>query len=378
MVQKNLNIAFVLKDANWYGGINYLKSLTDAILLLKRKNIKLYLYTPTSNEFNFLKNFDIPIIKSFFLNRSVINRIINKLSFFFFNKNIFVEYIFKKNKINILSHSNYSNLDNIKTVSWISDFQYLHYPKFFGKLIIDRNKKLHNYLIKNSHEVIISCKYSMKDFIKRYKPYKKKAHILRFVPSIVLPKNLLSFYSLKKKYNINEDFYFIPNQFWKHKNHECLFKALSHLNSKNISPNIVMAGKFQDYRNPKYIIKIRKFLDSKKIKNLVYLGELDYIEICTLLYNCKAVINPSFFEGWSTTVEESKLYDKVCILSNIPTHLEQNPKKGIFFDPKNFKQLSKIIENLEKKKIDRSIFNKKRYVNARKKFAREYLNIIQS
>ena len=106
------------------------------------------------------------------------------------------------------------------------------------------------------------------------------------------------------------------------------------------------------------------------------MGELKYIEICSLLYNCKAVINPSFFEGWSTSVEESKIYNKTCILSNIPTHLEQKPRNGIFFNPNNFKELAKVIQKLEKKKSNNSKFNKKKYVNKKKKFAIKYLEIL--
>ena len=261
-------------------------------------------------------------------------------------------------------------------MSWIGDFQYIHYPTFFGKLIVERNKALHDDLVKNSNKVIVSCDFSKNDFIKRYVNFKNKVNILKFVPTIIEPKKLQKFSEIKKRYNISKNFYFVPNQFWKHKNHECIFKAIKYLNSKKIFPNIVLAGKLDDYRNPDYINNVKEILNSKKIKNLKYLGELKYIEICSLLYNCKAVINPSFFEGWSTSVEESKIYNKTCILSNIPTHLEQKPKNGIYFDPNSYKELAKIIQKLEKKKNDNLKFNKKKYINERKKFAIKYLKIL--
>ena len=46
-----------------------------------------------------------------------------------------------------------------------------------------------------------------------------------------------------------------------------------------------------------------------------------------------ALINPSYFEGWSTSVEEAKSLGKRVILSDIPVHREQNPLMGIYFPP---------------------------------------------
>ena len=376
MVQKIKNIGFILRDPNWHGGINYLRSLTSAISLLRRKDINIYLFTPSDQNLKILNNFQTKIIKSFFFNQNFVNRIINKISSLLFKKNIFIERVLKKNKINFLSHTNYTNFKEIKTVSWIGDFQYIHYPKFFGKLIVERNKALHNDLVKNSNKVLVSCNFSKKDFKKKYSNYGNKVNILKFEPTIIEPYKLQKFSEIQKRYNISKNFYFVPNQFWKHKNHECIFKAIKYLNSKKIFPNIVLAGKLDDYRNPVYINKVKEILNSKKLKNLTYLGELKYIEICSLLYYCKAVINPSFFEGWSTSVEESKIYNKTCILSNIPTHLEQKPRNGIYFNPNNFKKLAKEIQKLEKKKINDSKFNKNTYTNNRKKFAIEYLKIL--
>ena len=376
MVQKIKNIGFILRDPNWHGGINYLRSLTSAISLLRRKDINIYLFTPSDQNLKILNNFQTKIIKSFFFNQNFVNRIINKISSLLFKKNIFIERVLKKNKINFLSHTNYTNFKEIKTVSWIGDFQYIHYPKFFGKLIVERNKALHNDLVKNSNKVLVSCNFSKKDFKKKYSNYGNKVNILKFVPTIIEPYKLQKFSEIQKRYNISKNFYFVPNQFWKHKNHECIFKAIKYLNSKKIFPNIVFAGKLDDYRNPDFINKVKEILNSKKIKNLKYLGELKYIEICSLLYYCKAVINPSFFEGWSTSVEESKIYNKTCILSNIPTHLEQKPRNGIYFNPNNFKELAEVIQKLEKKKNNNLKFNKKKYVNEKKKFAIKYLEIL--
>ena len=75
-----------------------------------------------------------------------------------------------------------------------------------------------------------------------------------------------------------------------------------------------------------------------------YHGILPYNKIINLLHHSDIIINPSLFEGWSTVVEEAKILNKKILLSNLDVHKEQSPKKGIFFDPKNPRELADKIE----------------------------------
>ena len=77
MVQKKINIGFVIRDTNWHGGINYFRSLITAIMLKKNKNIKIFLFIPSNSDIKLFKDFKVKIIKTFFLNEKLFNRIIN-------------------------------------------------------------------------------------------------------------------------------------------------------------------------------------------------------------------------------------------------------------------------------------------------------------
>jgi len=48
-----------------------------------------------------------------------------------------------------------------------------------------------------------------------------------------------------------------------------------------------------------------------------------------------ATLNPSLFEGWSTTVEEARSIGKRVVLSDICVHLEQDPPGATYFDRNN-------------------------------------------
>ena len=39
---------------------------------------------------------------------------------------------------------------------------------------------------------------------------------------------------------------------------------------------------------------------------LYYLGKVPYSDLINLINQSKALINPSLFEGWSTSIEEAK------------------------------------------------------------------------
>ena len=97
------------------------------------------------------------------------------------------------------------------------------------------------------------------------------------------------------------------------------------------------------------------------------------------MYNSIGVINPSKFEGCSSSVEQSKSMGKKIILSNINIHKEQNPVYSYYFKPNNYKQLAKILVNISKnynRKSDLSSINKAyRNLNHRlKDYALKYQN----
>jgi hypothetical protein len=61
------------------------------------------------------------------------------------------------------------------------------------------------------------------------------------------------------------------------------------------------------------------------------------------MFGAVAIINPSYFEGWSTTVEEAKALGQRLILSDIPVHREQAPMYATYFMPNDAKALADIL-----------------------------------
>ena len=74
------------------------------------------------------------------------------------------------------------------------------------------------------------------------------------------------------------------------------------------------------------------------------MGLVDHSDVLLLIRQCIALINPSLFEGWSTTVEECKSIGKRAILSDIEVHKEQNPPLTDYFNPKDARTLAEILK----------------------------------
>ena len=93
--------------------------------------------------------------------------------------------------------------------------------------------------------------------------------------------------------------------------------------------------------------------------------------------NCKLMINPSLSEGWGNLIDHSIHFKKYIILSKIPVHIEQNPPNGVFFESKNFKNLSTIILKYMNKK-NPQIKTFKKYKFNSYNFYLSYKKIIKS
>ena len=141
---------------------------------------------------------------------------------------------------------------------------------------------------------------------------------------------------LKLKFEINKEYFISPNQFWQHKNHMTILKAIKLLKERQKEVLVVFTGKEYDYRNPDYTGDLKRFvLENDLTSNILFLGFIDRAEQLQLMKHAKAIIQPSLFEGWSTVVEDAKAMDQFVIASDIPVHKDQLKKNALFFSPKN-------------------------------------------
>jgi glycosyltransferase involved in cell wall biosynthesis len=229
-----------------------------------------------------------------------------------------------------------------KTINWIPDFQHLHLPEVFSdKDLALRDLKFKQWITR-SDMMVLSSQAAFEDYQQYMPGYENKVRVLHFVsqvdPAIY---EMGSCQELYAKHGLPVKFFYLPNQFWRHKNHLTVFKAVEILKKQGHQICVVCTGKMEDYRNRDHFDGLVSFIKQKELNdNIRILGLIDYQEVQCLMRYAVSVINPSFFEGWSSTVEEAKSMGKNMILSDLPVHREQNPPDGLFFDPHSAEQLA--------------------------------------
>ena len=384
-----IKLAFIINfnQEKWLGGLNIILNLIESITTNNSLNKKIKIILVAENikkfkNYKFLKKVML-IEESKIFKQNLSKRLIDKLMLILFNKTFFLEKFLKKNKIDVISHSNiltgHSSVS--KSIIWIPDFQYHHLPNFFSlkyKIMKKINIRLFS---KYSSKILLSSHDAQKDLQEIYKPAVNKSVVNQFTFRPLGLTKVNNFSKIRKKYNLPKKFFYLPNQYWVHKNHFVILKALVNLKLKNIDVVILSTGYNYDYRNPDHFKNILKYIKKNKLeKNFIYLGVLPYEQSLALIKNSLALINPSFFEGWSSTVEQSKSIGKKIILSNINVHKEQNPENCVYFNPKNHLELSNIIKKTwnSNKLIKKGTFKKYRniYDNKFKNYSRNYCKIV--
>ncbi len=349
---KIVKVGFLLPlQKEWMGGVNYFKTLFSAIHCVNEHSddgvlIKPYIFRPKDEDLakEFSKYAEFINIKRSKKIGYYIKKIYKALLFKKFNKQKYMVETYDP-ALDLVSHS--VTNQNIVMLPWIPDFQHIHLPEMFSKEEVKIRDESFKKQIDVGKFVLLSSKDALKDF-NLFAPDKTfKARVLHFVsninPDIYSETDRLA-KDIKEKYKLPNKYFYVPNQFWQHKNHKIVFEAISLLKQKGVNIKVVFTGYSADYRNEKYFSQLMNYADETGIRdNIKVLGLVDSIDVYFLMRNCVSIINPSLFEGWSSTVEEAKSLGKNIILSNLNVHKEQNPPCAIYFDPHKPQELADIM-----------------------------------
>ncbi len=226
-------------------------------------------------------------------------------------------------------------------ISWIPDFQFVHLPEMFSSEQIAHLSAKFTQVSRRATLVVLSSHDARKDFCSFAPRFASKARVMSFVAHT--PKGLYDVDSaaVVDRYNLPRKFIYLPNQFWKHKNHIVVIEALRILKGKGIAPFLVLTGNPCDVRNPLHFAELLQKASVWGVRDqMALLGLVPHDDVYSLIRQSICVLNPSFFEGWSTSVEEAKTVGKSVLLSDLPVHREQDPPAACFFDPCNADELA--------------------------------------
>ncbi|UDY23115.1 glycosyltransferase [Nocardioides sp. Kera G14] len=341
-------VAVFLDPGNgWQGGISYRRNLVSAIYAGAADRITPVCFLPT--DASMPSGFpDAEVIRFDPAIFSGLGGLVGKGSRALLGRNIAVERLLSRNGIDVMFHTvAIGTRSSVPTISWIPDFQHVRMPDHFPT---EERKKRDGYfkrLVRDSQAIVLSS-YSARDDFDRFAPGNaEKARVLRFVSWFGDDIAETEAVTLRNRYDLEGPYFHLPNQFWRHKRHDLVLDALEQMKDRGFNPLVVATGSTADYRNPDYFRSLMARVSAHGLDgNFKALGAVSLSDLVALMRNAQAILNPSDFEGWSTSVEESKSLGIPIVLSDIEVHAEQAPTLGTYFSAGNAASLADKLELL--------------------------------
>lgn len=218
---------------------------------------------------------------------------------------------------------------------WIPDLQHRRLRGTFSQLERLKREAAFVRFALPAKRIVVSSEAVRRDAARAYPPFARKLRVLRF--TTVVPPGLMEGDPTEtlQRYGLEPGYLFLPNQFWKHKNHAVAFAAAADLGRV-----LVCTGATDDHRDPGYFERVTAGLPST-VRILGVVPRSDYLQ---LLRGAAAVVQPSHFEGWSSVVEDARAFGKPIALSDIAVHREQTPPGAQFFEQDDPTALAAAIE----------------------------------
>jgi len=232
-------------------------------------------------------------------------------------------------------------------LGWIPDFQHLALPDYFSKKELFQRDRIFGALLRKCRRVLVSSQAVEKEGAAHFPEHRHKFAVASFASGLWAREMPSAPGETRAKLSIPSPFYLVVNQFWSHKNHALVVEALGRIRSQGGTPPcVVLAGAPADFRDP----------ENKGVGNLFrrvallglhehirYVGAPTTEELLDLLRTCRAVIQPSLHEGWSTTLEDAKALGKPAFCSDLPVHREQMGSRALYFQPHDAEGLADLL-----------------------------------
>ncbi len=344
-----IRVAFTLIGGkSWTGGYNYLLNLMRTLSEYRRKDVTPVLFFGEDVDQRELTAFtalkDVELVQTSAMNVSRKKRAL--LEALALGCDTAARDLFIKHKIDVVFEAAafFGKKLGIPALAWMPDFQHRRLPHFFPLSAYWKREIGFRAQIAGGRAIMLSSDDARHDCETFYPTTRGRTHIVSFAmpaqPSLTESEisNIITQYKLPERY------FFMPNQFCTHKNHVLVAEALVLLRNRGSDITIVASGQPMDPRNPDYFSNLTHRINAAGIsEQFRILGLVPYAHLAPLMAGSVALLNPSLFEGWSTTVEEARAQGIPMLLSDLPVHREQAGNIANYFDRHSPEALAKAL-----------------------------------
>lgn len=219
----------------------------------------------------------------------------------------------------------------LRSIAWFPDFQHRRLPHMFARSAWWRRDLGFRAQVASSDAILLSSEDAERDCLAFYPSSRGRTHVARFAVPVDSWPDAETAWARLRAAGIAQDYVFLPNQLWQHKNHMIAIEAAGLLARRGSRRLILATGHGADPRRPGYRAELEARIAAVGAQDhFRLLGSVDHKLVQALVIGANALLNPSRFEGWSTTVEEAKAVGTPMLLSDLPVHREQAPHARFF------------------------------------------------
>ena len=220
----------------------------------------------------------------------------------------------------------------IPAIAWLPDFQHRHLPHLFSRVARLKRELGFHAQIAAGRAVMLSSNDACRDCEHFYPATRQRTHAVHFAVPPPSPMGPEEAREVADSYGLPRDFFYLPNQFWVHKNHLLVVDALALLREQGRRVVVAASGNTRDPRAPDHYLRLGERVRALALEeDFRLLGLIPYAHLRALMQASAALLNPSLFEGWSTTVEEARSQGVPLILSDLSVHQEQAMGEAAIF-----------------------------------------------
>ena len=327
-------------SSDWLGGTYYTKTIAQVVRDMGHDVC--WVVTSASDVGNDTND---PVIRAP-ISSSIIRRGITRIGRHFGHPYPSLEFELRRNGIDVAIPLMFSLGAHARSgwVGWIPDFQHFEQPEHFTAAQVSIRDRGHRSLVSDSRVLALSSLHAANLAEERYPDSREKTVVLRFAASLDNGAWATGTQTVPIAYGIEEPFVYLPNQFWAHKNHRTVFQAWSLLGIR--APLLVCTGSLNDHRNPEYFDSVMAMFPAEVKSRVRILGIVPRQDQLALFRNAAIVLNPSRYEGWSTTVEEGLAFGKQLLLSELPVFKEQAGSSATYFPSTSVTELAEVVNRM--------------------------------
>ena len=344
-----VRIAFtIIGGRAWAGGYNYLTNLLTVLAKFSSGRVQPVLFLGTDLDQELLQPLlaidGVEVIYSHYFNVS--RHAWSLFKSLIFGSDLGIKRLLMKHSIDVVfENARFFGLGlGIPVIAWIPDLQHRDMPNLFTFAAWWKRELGFRFQFAAGRHIMLSS-HDARETCHRYYPSTfGRTHVVRFA---VMPRpcpSLADIDHVRNLYQLPPHYFYLPNQFYKHKNHQLVLSALSLLHVDAPDITVVASGRQPDPSDSEFFRNFLAFRESAGLSDCFrLLGLIPYEHVAPLMLGSVAVLNPSLYEGWSTTVEEARVFSVPLLLSDLPVNQEQAAGIAYFFDRSSEHSLASLM-----------------------------------